>query len=78
MGSSMESTVKLGNRIRTLGGWYRHDYVYVDGIEVMALSRFAVVMDAQNQPRISSSCLVPYSAPMRTGSFARIDNTSKS
>jgi len=31
----MEITVKSGKRICTFGGWYRHDYVYVDGIELL-------------------------------------------
>jgi hypothetical protein len=31
----MEITVKGGNGIRTFGGWYRDDYVYADGIELM-------------------------------------------
>lgn len=31
----MELTVKTGKQIRTFGGWYRHDYVYADGIELM-------------------------------------------
>jgi hypothetical protein len=35
-GSAMPTiTFKYGHRIRTFGGWYRHDYVYVDGIELM-------------------------------------------
>lgn len=28
-------TIKAGKQIRTLGGWYRHDYVSVAGIELM-------------------------------------------
>jgi hypothetical protein len=31
----MTITTKLGHRIRTWGGWYRHDYVYVDGVELL-------------------------------------------
>ena len=28
-------TFKAGNKVRTFGGWYRHDAVLVDGIELM-------------------------------------------
>ena len=30
----VDTTVRTGRRIRTFGGWYRHDYVS-DGIELM-------------------------------------------
>jgi hypothetical protein len=30
----MEYTIKAGKQIRTFGGWYRHDYVHVDGQEL--------------------------------------------
>jgi hypothetical protein len=28
-------TIKTGKQIRTFGGWYRHDYVSLAGIELM-------------------------------------------
>ncbi|MGH9515812.1 MAG: hypothetical protein ACRD3P_09080 [Terriglobales bacterium] len=31
----MTITVKAGRSIRNFGGWYRHDYVSVDGVELM-------------------------------------------
>lgn len=31
----MTITVKTGHRIHNFGGWYRHDYVSVDGIELI-------------------------------------------
>jgi len=31
----MAITVKAGKRIRTFGGWYRHDYICVDGVELL-------------------------------------------
>jgi hypothetical protein len=30
----MDITIKRGNQIRTFGGWFRHDYVSVDGKEL--------------------------------------------
>jgi len=31
----MNLTIKAGKRIRTFGGWFRHDYVYADGVELL-------------------------------------------
>ena len=31
----MTITVKTGRRIRNSGGWYRHDLVFVNGIELL-------------------------------------------
>jgi hypothetical protein len=31
----MNLRIKAGNRVRTFGGWYRHDLVFADGVELI-------------------------------------------
>jgi hypothetical protein len=35
MRTAQTVTIKAGKQIRNFGGWYRHDYVSVDGVELM-------------------------------------------
>lgn len=46
----MTITTRSGKRIRTWGGWYRHDYVYADGIEL-----FGFIQVRRRNGRIEST-----------------------
>lgn len=35
MQATSSVTLKTGKQIKTFGGWFRHDYVFVDGVELM-------------------------------------------
>jgi hypothetical protein len=35
MQATQSVSIKAGKQIRTFGGWYRHDYVIVNGVELM-------------------------------------------
>jgi hypothetical protein len=35
MRTAQSVTIRTGKQIRSFGAWYRHDYVSVDGIELM-------------------------------------------
>lgn len=50
MQSHKEITFKAGNKIRNFGGWYRHDSVIVDGIELMGF-----IQVRQRRGRIEST-----------------------
>ena len=35
MPANSSLSIKAGKQIRTFGGWFRHDYVFVNGVELM-------------------------------------------